>query len=212
MQFLSEDDPRRQVWAACESPIEQILCCGLFVLLGCKAVSGPFNRSRLLQLAELAGDLPACFLFAQHSIGAYRADFLAVVIDPVRRTCRRLVIECDGKDYHDSDEQIARDAKRDREIEQGGYRLVRYSGSVIHGNLRSVLAEIRGWIEGAGATCSEIGGYAGLLLQFTPDRVESAQRVAERRAYWEDLLSAGRSDEPDFVDDHGFPGRWSDTL
>ena len=85
MQFLPEDDPRREVWEQAQSPIEKYLATALFALLGCKAVSGPFDRSRLPQLAELAGDPPACFLFAQHPIGIYRADFLLVIVDPQRR-------------------------------------------------------------------------------------------------------------------------------
>lgn len=69
MNFLPDDDPRRAVWNACESPIEQSVCFGMFASLGCKAVLGSFDQSRRAELADIAGDKPAAFLFSQHKIG-----------------------------------------------------------------------------------------------------------------------------------------------
>src|SRR3954452_14491076 len=132
MEFLPENDPRRQVWEQAQSPIEKYLAVALFVLLGCKAAPGPFDRSRLPQLAKLAGYDSAAFLFAQHPIGIYRADFLLVLVDPQQRKSKLLLIECDGKHYHTSDEQIARDKQRDAEIKEAGYRIIRVNGSFIH--------------------------------------------------------------------------------
>lgn len=211
MLYLPEDDPRRLVWSTCESPIEQYLCCGIFSFLGCKAVSGAFDEARLSQLAEAAGDRPTCFLFSQHPIGNYRADFLLVVVDPQRRISRRLVVECDGKEYHGSEQQIARDKRRDEEIGEAGYKVIRYSGSAVYGEMREVIDEIKRWIEGAGAVC-EPDGFASFLDKFTPSRAQRHQRQQERADYWREEQAAARTEEPDFITDHHTAGRWRDTI
>ena len=41
-------------------------------------------------------------------------------------------VECDGRDFHSSDEQIMRDAKRDARIRAAGIPILRFSGSDIH--------------------------------------------------------------------------------
>lgn len=211
MMFLPKDDPRHKVWDQCESPIEQHLCCALFILLGCKAVEGPFDYSRLPQLAELAGDAPACFLFAQHSIGRYRADFLLVAVDPHSRRHRRIVIECDGKHYHGGEEQIARDERRDSEIHESGYRVVRYSGADIHGDMREVIAGIKLWVQASGIVCEPAYG-ASLLLAFTPSRSDQKARKEARASCGQDDEDEEQSEKPDFVTESGNPCWWRDTL
>ena len=85
----SPDDPRNLVFDQCESPIEQTLCFELF--------------ERLNILADPTGGQMApgkVFLSAQQEIGPYRADFLIVALDPKARTVLRLVVECDGAEFH----------------------------------------------------------------------------------------------------------------
>jgi hypothetical protein len=138
MNFLDQSDPRWKAWKACESPIEQMLCCGLFAILGCKAVHDPYNLNRRAELADIAGAEPAAFAFSQHWIKPsneqkYRADFLLVLINPIHRTARHIVIECDGKDFHNSEEQKRYDQQRDEDILASGYYAVRrFSGRDIH--------------------------------------------------------------------------------
>lgn len=139
MNFLPEDDPRHQVWAACESPIEQILCCRLFSSFGCRAVAGAYHGERRAEMAEIASDAPAAFVFAQHRINRYRADFLVVMIDPVKRASSRLVIECDGAAYHTSEEQCAYDMARDAVIVAGGYEIIRLPGTDIYNDVGAAL-------------------------------------------------------------------------
>jgi very-short-patch-repair endonuclease len=210
MQFLPETDPRRAVWGQCESPIEQYLCVALFALLGCRAKFGSFSPARLWRLAEMAGDAPACFLFAQHWIGTYRADFLLVCVNPETRTHRKLIIECDGKAYHAGDEQIARDLSRDDEIERAGYRVMRYPGVALFRRMLEVIDEIKEWIEQSGVVCSapvDLSGYAWLLLRATPDREVYRERQKERDAYWQML----REKDNELMDaEAGW--RWKDTL
>lgn len=211
MLFLDESDPRREVWEGCESAIEKLLCCAIFSYLGCKAVSGPFDEPRLPQLAEIAGEQPACFLFSQHSVGIYRVDFLLIAVDPQRRTSRRLVVECDGKDFHTSEQQIARDQKRDEEIAEAGLRVVRFTGSSIHSQMGSVIREIREWAEGCGVIC-ERDSFATWLDIFTPSSAWNYERQQRRLEYWEAERAEERRSKPDFVTDIGTSGRWADTL
>jgi very-short-patch-repair endonuclease len=209
MRFLAGTDPRYKVWEQCESEIEQLLCCAIFALLGCRAVTGPLDWS---ELRELAGDAPACFLFSQHWIGRYRADFMTVTVDPKHDQSRRLVIECDGKRSHGSPEQIVRDDGRDKAIRQSGYQVIRYSGRALYGEMQSVLADLREWIERAGVICQppeDLKWYAsmisGLMKDITSGRDRRQAREADRD---EDEVDS----ETYFVGHDGGRYKWSDTI
>jgi very-short-patch-repair endonuclease len=221
MRFLPDDDPRREVWERCESPIEKCLCAALFTLLGCGAVHGQFLPSRLPELAQLAGKAPAFFLFAQHDILSYRPDFFLVTVDPRGRTYRRLILECDGEAYHGSDEQIARDARRDAALEGAGYVIRRYSGSAIHSDLPEILEETKGWIERAGVTCAtpaDLEWYAGLLRAVTPGLApqSDASSPIEVSKVDDEEAAEGEAEFDErcryFVDESGLRYRWADTL
>lgn len=54
----------------------------------------------------------------------------------------KLLIECDGHDYHSTKEQIACDHKRQREIENLGYTFLRFSGSEIYNDPEGCVEEI----------------------------------------------------------------------
>jgi hypothetical protein len=148
MNFLLETDPRWKVWKACESPIEQMLCCGLFALLGCKAVHDPYNLNRRPELAEIAGSNCAAFAFSQHWIKPsneqkYRADFLLVLINPIQRTARHIVLECDGREFHETEEQQLYDRQRDEDILASGYYAVRrFSGRDINYRFQNTITTI----------------------------------------------------------------------
>lgn len=186
MNFLPDDDPRKAVWEACESPLEQFMCTGISLLLGCKAVTGDYDQSRRAELAELAGDKPAAFLFSQQPIGRYRADFLIVLIDPAERMSRRFVIECDGKNFHTSDEQIEYDRKRDAAIVATGVRFVaRYSGREMHRDFQSVTDRVARWLAAFGVPIVE-DEWAGFYRHFVPRFREIAEeRKRERARIWE---------------------------
>lgn len=205
--FKAASIPNPDVWERCESPIEQILCTAMFRHLKCQAVPGPFDVSRLAQLAEIARDKPAVFLFAQHAIGIYRADFLLVVVDPQRRTSRRLVIECDGKAYHTSEQQMARDSERDDHIADAGYRVVRFSGASIYGDTCGVLSQLKEWLQSAGVKFEHDRIVPDA---FTPGLDHRIERQRQRDEYWE--AEVFWLDLPDFICDDGEPGWWRDTL
>jgi very-short-patch-repair endonuclease len=78
---------------------------------------------------------PWCSLFVrpQAKIGDYRVDFLIYAADMSRRpdrVWRRLIIECDGHDFHErTKEQSTRDKSRDRDLIMRGYEVFRFTGS-----------------------------------------------------------------------------------
>ena len=55
----------------------------------------------------------------QYKIGGFRVDFLVKVSN------REIVLECDGKTYHQSDEAHAYDLYRQKELENLGYIVYR---------------------------------------------------------------------------------------
>lgn len=191
MMFLNEDDPRREVWQRCESPIEQIVCCALFTTLGCRAVSGQFYKTRLAEMAEACDDHSSLFLFSQQPVGIYRADFLIVAINPERRTARTIVVECDGKKYHGSESQIARDKIRDEYFAECGYRVVRFTGSEIATFMIDVLGKIREWLKDTGAVCrppTDLGPLAGLFgLNEKTNKQIREERQKAREQYWNNI-------------------------
>jgi very-short-patch-repair endonuclease len=69
-------------------------------------------------------------VISQHKVGKYRGDLF---IPP------KLIIECDGKAYHTNK---ARDKRRDKYIEAQGYKVIRFSGSRIHRDIKGVVQRI----------------------------------------------------------------------
>lgn len=69
----------------------------------------------------------------QAEIDTYRVDFLVEYRDqPISETFSRVVVECDGHDYHERTKQQAkRDKSRDRRLSALGYTVVRFTGSEI---------------------------------------------------------------------------------
>ena len=85
---------------------------------------------------------PRCWLnmYREVKIGPYRADF---VMGVGGFELLRLVIECDGHDYHErTKEQAAHDRKRDRYMIRHGYLTVRFTGSEIHQDAMACAADV----------------------------------------------------------------------
>lgn len=76
----------------------------------------------------------------QVEIGPFRADILVAVGE------RKLVLECDGLNYHGSEEQVARDKRRDRYMVARGYSVMRFTGKEIHADARGCAAEVGLWV------------------------------------------------------------------
>lgn len=58
-----------------------------------------------------------------------------------------LALECDGKAYHSAPSQKARDRRRDAYLTEHGWKVLRFSGSQINGNLKGVLKRIENEID-----------------------------------------------------------------
>jgi very-short-patch-repair endonuclease len=78
----------------------------------------------------------------QASIGPYRADIL------IEEEGRRLVVECDGAEFHAvTKEQVERDKRRDRYCAARGICVMRFSGAEITRDARGCAAEVGCWIK-----------------------------------------------------------------
>jgi len=149
------DDPRAVQWADCESPIEQLLCRGLFAVLGCKAVLGKYNINRRAELAKLCDGIPSVFLFTQQPVGRYRVDFLLVMINPVARRSLSFIIEADGERYHSAE----RDRPRDTElIQHGAAFVIRFTGSDIHTRLEATVGRVADVLRYSGIRTAPVPG------------------------------------------------------
>jgi very-short-patch-repair endonuclease len=74
-----------------------------------------------------AGPARGWTLIPQYPWGSFRVDLA------LRKPDGFLIfIECDGKDFHCSPEQVERDAVRERMMVEGGYPVIRFTGSEIN--------------------------------------------------------------------------------
>lgn len=106
---LADKMERRQRYAAvCESPIEIDLAVALDMYVG-----ETFRQADLI-------------LVPQFKLLRYRMDF-AITKD----SAPKLFIECDGRDFHSSPEQLANDERKDKAAIDVGVTLLRFSGSEI---------------------------------------------------------------------------------
>ncbi len=70
------------------------------------------------------------FVEKQKHIGPYRVDLLISYTHLDGDKCHKVVVECDGHDFHEKTRiQASSDKKRDRFLQKEGYSVLRYSGS-----------------------------------------------------------------------------------
>jgi len=68
----------------------------------------------------------------QHKIGTYSADFVVGATGAMahEQAIPEIVVECDGHDFHSrTKEQAAHDRKRDRFMQEEGFKVFRFTGS-----------------------------------------------------------------------------------
>jgi len=112
------------------SPIEQVLWCGLRLIL------------RLNYLDAVNPEDAILFIGSQCEIGRYRVDFCITNA----RNQKRVVVECDSQEFHDRSEKERRYEKmRDRFLQKEGYTVFRYTGKEILNNYRNIAREIVGF-------------------------------------------------------------------
>ena len=88
---------------------------------------------------------------SQAQIDKYRVDFLIHALDvrnePVTdRVWRRLVVECDGHQYHErTKEQAAKDRSRDRWLTAHDYDVFRFTGSELWRDPMACAEQVTDW-------------------------------------------------------------------
>lgn len=76
----------------------------------------------------------------QYEIGTKRVDFAFPIA--------KLVVECDGKQYHHSDgEQIERDQKRDMYLAKKGWRVLHFEGLAIRRNINLCIDQVKAQLQ-----------------------------------------------------------------
>lgn len=132
----------------CESPIERIFCAQMLHpqwTYDYSVGEHPIPISVLLPnyagLAEKGWTAepppaPGIYVFPQFPVANYRVDFLIWghrLLHYEDLGDRRLIIECDGHDFHEkTKEQVRRDKAREREIVASGIPVMRFAGSEIY--------------------------------------------------------------------------------
>lgn len=112
----------------CESPIEIMLGATVVLCANIDAVIG-LPPTMAISCTPNERQKHTFTLYPQFHWKSYRIDF-AIRIRGARQSL--VFIECDGHSFHErTKEQAARDRKKDREIQQAGIPILRFTGSEI---------------------------------------------------------------------------------
>lgn len=113
----------------CESPIEQIMLAELAF-----CAFGYFGGPHEIHDPFMPFDIPdkRVVIIPQFEIGNYRVDF-AVLVRDFNGNILRIVVECDGHEFHEKTKQQAqKDKKRDRDLQATGWQVYHFTGSEIY--------------------------------------------------------------------------------
>lgn len=130
-RILSKVQPHLKYgFSRCGSPIEKMMFFALLVTFGIynSYESEFFLADGFLSLGAV-DDLGDVILGQQVQLGEYRVDFLL----GASNCNRRIVIECDGHDFHERTKlQAQRDKSRDRWLQTHGFSVLRFTGTEIY--------------------------------------------------------------------------------
>lgn len=117
----------------CESPIEVALGIAVWMfweIHGLPLMMHVCPQDEMETKGVKSGD--RVLLVPQFKIGPWRADFLLdIIVDG--KSAARMIVECDGHDYHERTPAMAeRDKRRDRGILGTGIPTFRFTGREIH--------------------------------------------------------------------------------
>jgi very-short-patch-repair endonuclease len=104
-----------QTLLECESPIEQLMYCGLL------------SRQKDLRSRLPFTVAPQQWLRDKDGQNRYRVDFM---VEHATMGVK-IAVECDGFEYHETPEAATRDKARDRFIQAAGIPVLRFTGSEI---------------------------------------------------------------------------------
>lgn len=95
----------------------------------------PIEKVMLAILLKIQDKCGIC-VEPQMKIGKYRVDFLVTFL---RDKKRKIIIECDGHDFHEkTKEQAKHDKERDRYFTAEGYEIYHYTGSEIYNDFDEI--------------------------------------------------------------------------
>lgn len=124
----------REIGSSCESPIEEAL--GAEILLAAERAGIVL---RLCTTVDLSNQDDGLILVPQFRWSVYRSDWAIMKNLP---DASALLIECDGKEFHSSPEQIVHDLKKDAAALDRGFLTLRFSGSEIYRQPRQCAARV----------------------------------------------------------------------
>lgn len=120
-----------------DSPIETILGAAIVLCFQ--------NAGKPLQLAsEPSPEAKGLLLVPQFKWAIYRSDW--AIYNP--KTTGALLIECDGKEFHSTVNQISHDMRKDQAAHDRGFLTMRFSGSRIHRGADECAKEIFDFVHG----------------------------------------------------------------
>lgn len=105
-----------------ESPIEQQLGAAIWMYFDRHK-----NQLKLCLMVDFNDAPDELLLVPQFAWSYYRSDW--AILNPKR--AGGLLIECDGKEFHSTSEQIAHDKKKDQAAHDHGYLTMRFTGTQI---------------------------------------------------------------------------------
>lgn len=137
-----------------DSKIEKLLFRSIVIRSECgaceyqlaQAINVEHEQNLINRKIELDPRRPLMIIRAQAQIENRRVDFLIHAFDHNNGTWRRLLVECDGHDYHErTKEQAAKDRSKDRLATLSGYDFFRFTGSEIWRDPWGCASQIGDW-------------------------------------------------------------------
>lgn len=150
-------------WPYGDTPIEKLFSATLckFMQMGMHELKRdlyfatpqhPEGLEALLEKEALAGQV---LLQLQPQLDGWRPDFIVHAyadwarFETYRPPCwRRLIVECDGHDFHErTKEQASKDRSRDRWAQGAGYEIFRFTGSELWRDPLGCVKQVINWAE-----------------------------------------------------------------
>jgi very-short-patch-repair endonuclease len=126
-----------------DSPIETIL--GAAILLYFRDAGKPLT---LCVSDEIDKAKDGLLFVPQFKWSIYRSDW--AIYNP--KTSGALVLECDGKEFHSSADQVAHDKKKDAAAHDRGFLTMRFTGSQIHRDADECAQKVYDIVYGGGSS------------------------------------------------------------
>lgn len=120
---MVRENAKDQIGNSAESPIE--LQLGAAIILMFRRADKPLRLCLVLDKDKTPDEL---LLIPQFNWSFYRSDW--AILNPTKNSA--LLIECDGKPFHSTKDQIHHDLKKDAAARDRGFLTMRFTGSEIH--------------------------------------------------------------------------------